>query len=524
MLLQHIAWSLACHHLGEALPAQCHLDLPALVGEGGFTPIPVFLEARWLADRLQNHGANPRLAPLLVEVFDDEATKKAVREGLRQCRYLLLVDALDEVPDPAQREQVLQLLQGAAQSCRCRIVLTTRPTAHTGVRLVEPFQRIDIAPLHDDRRQALIDRWQAAEHLPEAAVKQLPGALAELQHQFRGDPVAQSPLANPLLLTAVLLVFVSQERLPDNLADLYERMVRHLCDRAELRGAGRAEDRLTALGDLLQHGGGTALPVRTLAQGLVARGFHPHENAARNDIDQLAAATGLLRFETQGGQTVVRPWHRSFQEYLAARHIAERSGGEADIVKDLHAQKRLTDPSWEGCLRFMVGVFGQHGPARAEGAVQALVELAQGAPAIEEGRLYGLAAAGVVEYHQEYFAQARIATHLGSEVAEAYAARGAQWPWRDRLLAWNAVGRLPGGDPRLPDPHTSRQGWVYIPGGTTQIGGDPKAFRSLRAMEVTTPALWMRALAGDGGGVSGVRGPSDLRRGVVVAGGRGAGA
>ncbi len=79
-------------------------------------------------------------------------------------RYLLLIDALDEVADAAHRANVLTALTHVATAGACRIVVSTRPTRHTGAELPEGFLRVGIARLDEAQRAAMVERWSTARH------------------------------------------------------------------------------------------------------------------------------------------------------------------------------------------------------------------------------------------------------------------------------------------------------------------------------------------------------------------------
>ncbi|MCB9764978.1 MAG: SUMF1/EgtB/PvdO family nonheme iron enzyme [Alphaproteobacteria bacterium] len=503
VLLQHVAWTLACHHLHEPLPEAARLD--ALWADAALAPIPVLVEARQLASR---KGAACIDTLLCEELGCDRVT---LRPLLEQGRYLLLVDSLDEVPTQAGRERVVAALAGLSRRSRCRVVLTTRPSAHTRVSMPQGFAYVRIAPLDDDRRAALVDRWVTVQALPEATAQRLRDALAGLTERFPAAPDDRSPLENPLLLTCVMIVFLSQKRLPDNTADLYGAMVKLLVySRVEEdvrkedqdRSAAAWRELLEEIAWLMQSAGTTAMPVRALVDALLRarRQRQPQERRApqdrardademREQVDLLAARTGILRFESREGGPVVRPWHRSFQEYLAARRLAHRRGDEGKRIRAL-ASGLLFDPGWEGALRFAVGAFGQTGSDKARAVVETLVAMAEADPHPKrEGRLLGLASAGLAEYQREYFEGHALLKTLPQTIAGRFAAQGADWPWKDRLLALEALGVL--GDPRLAVPTT--EGWGEVPAGTYAIGGDREAWQSLPAQRVTLDRFLLRS-------------------------------
>jgi formylglycine-generating enzyme required for sulfatase activity len=505
VLLQHAAFVLATRHLGEK-PPDHELDLDGLARGAPLPRIPVLLEASALAKALAACG--PGRDGLVEAVGGAFASVKqvdpsAVIAGLRSGRYLLLIDALDEVTSAAGRDGVVLCLAGLAnRGWPCRVVLTTRPAAHTGARIREPLRLLRLAPLDSDRRDRLVERWCEAQ-------AQTPDYRSALQQAISGVEErhgAAALLENPLLLTCLMLVYDQQRRLPDSTATLYDRMVGILCDARPARDLS-SEQRRSALEFLfyrMQDAGGTEWPVRLAAQDL--KEWRPQDlatvDAAEGCLDRLSLDTGLLRFEERSDERegrfgVVRPWHRSFQEYLAACYVAAGSGSVAEETGRLFEPRRaptgdtrpavVLDPGWEGTLTFLVGAHGKTRDDRARAYVETLYERGLGVRGQrEEGRILGLALAGLSEYPEYFKAQTAdgrsLVERTRDSVREAFAARGGSWPWRDRVLALEALGRL--GDPRL-----EQEPWVEVPGGVFTMGGDKEAYQAAPAHEARVEAF-----------------------------------
>lgn len=515
VLLQHVAWVLARHALGQPAAErgegeeEHHLDLAALRGRSPVLPVPVLHSARTLAQHLCTAGGGPgravgeSLVALLCspDTFGDRADPEAVRQGLARGRYLLLVDSLDEVPDAKGRQAVVTAL-GALGALGVRVVLTTRPAAHTDVDLPEGFVRADIAPLDDGRIERLVTVWLGVYAPGEEAGPPL-AAVRATQADFPTDAENRSPAENPLLLTCMLLVYLDHRRLPDDRAELYYEMTRLLCERRvdagtedeKKAGAGSLRESLQAVFRAMQEEGGTRLALAEAGRALHAAGKAKGAREGEDEVDRLAARTGLLRFEGTGSARVVRPWHRSFQEYLAARSIAaeyvNRQEECLEWLSDGRGERgsRLADPSWTGCLRFLVGAFGHVDGEHAVACVkQWLAGALPGDPM--EARLLALAAGGVAEYEARHFRTQPVREELRREIADRFKVRGGSWPWEDRLDALEALGRL--GDPRLPDPRGVREfgpetGWVRVPGGEYAVGGDGGSTRRSRGVAPERP-------------------------------------
>lgn len=483
-----MAYVLACRHLGRPAPAH-HLDLAALQAAAGVLPVPVLFDARRVAQAAREHGPERALLSEIqrsLEPFGAPAGDD-IRDGLRAGRYLVLVDALDEAPDAPARERVLHAVNAVTRGgAGSRLVVTTRPAAYTGVSLPASLPVLPLAPMSVDDAERLIERWVNAQGRSASVREDLRGAVAGVRERHGIDNVAE----NPLLLTCLLLVHEQYRRLPDSTAALYERMVAVLCTARDADDL-RPEDRRQALEIVcrgIQEHGGTTRALSDAAREL--RAWRPALASlpdAEEFVSRLALETGLLRLElgrsAHADQRFVRPWHRSFQEYLAARAIAAGSESVADKTAVLFTPRASggcpgEDPAWEGVLRFLAGVYGDRSPDNARDYVAALRARLRAAEAPDgrrprAGRVLGLAAAVVAEY-SEYFDGRHEAAELVAQIVAAFATDGGRWPWRDRVLALEALGRL--GDPRL----SGAQRWVPIAAGQALLGGDSEAYESLR--------------------------------------------
>ena len=258
VLLQHLAWVLTAKALGEPLPdgegEPAHaLDLPALQGQSPLLPIPILHNASTLAAALRGpRGTSERpiqeaLIDLLCaeDTFGHRADPEAVREGLKRGRYLLLFDSLDEVPSTDDRVAIVRALGALRELFPTggpRVVLSTRPTAHTDVQLPAGFESVEISPLDDDRIDRLVQTWLSVHETGPSTLQQARAAIASTQADFPTDAEGRSPAENPLLLTCMLLVYLKHRRLPDDRAELYYEMVRLLCESRVVARGDEARD------------------------------------------------------------------------------------------------------------------------------------------------------------------------------------------------------------------------------------------------------------------------------------------
>ncbi|TMQ17684.1 MAG: TIR domain-containing protein [Deltaproteobacteria bacterium] len=489
VLLQHLAWVLATEEApGNASEPVHRVDRAGVRGDCPVPPIPVLHTATTLIDHLRGRPIREALVALLrsSDTFGDDTDAETVRAGIDTGRYVFLIDSLDEVPRRQDREALVAAL-GTLTGPAPRVIPTTRPSAHTAVELPEGFVRVDIAPLDEDTVLRLTRAWLAC-WAPGENLDTVLLAIAAIRYNFPAQTDERSPVENPLLLSCILQVYAMYRRLPDDTAKLYGDMVRVLCE-AKIRAADdrdrdtmveRYREALRELSLASQELGGTRLAVDAAHELLVARGFATR-GTADSWLQSLANHTGLVRFEGAGEHAVIRPWHRSYQEYLAAEAIALiYANRAADCVAWLREPRfergaRLDDPAWRGTVRFLIGAAVHQHRAWGVSLIDALAAVA-GTRAPDQARLCAVAVKGAAEYAGTLFQNEPLRRALPHTVVNAFAIDGADWPILDRIDVLDALGRL--GDPRLPDPRERGRsardlGWVEVPPGTYKTGARP---------------------------------------------------
>jgi hypothetical protein len=259
---------------------------------------------------------------------------------------LILLDGLDECGDTARRKRVLGAVHEIVRSAgpKCRFVLTARPYAWPGGP--EPDKGVyALADLNDDQVEQFTRGWYAALITrkwlsPGDAERKFDDLLTARQ---RPDlrPLAQ----NPLLLTLMATLHTNRGRLADDRADLYNETVELLLLRWN-REIGAVKGLLVELAivslklsDLREVLEELAFKVHEqnvgkegaadIGEDRLVRAFRPLLNNSRDKaavvIDYIEKRAGLLicQGEKDGERQFTFP-HRTFQEFLAACHLAAR--------------------------------------------------------------------------------------------------------------------------------------------------------------------------------------------------------
>ena len=479
VFLTRIAASLGSACLGRAGDLEKDFDLDGLRFKGGRLPIPIIVEATKLAKQDLNRGLDA-----LINAIGEELTKgghehpgaPAIREGLEQGRFFLLFDALDEIADAEQRRRVLDLLRGVGQP-ECfpgtRLVLTTRSAAYTGDLRFGGFGVVHVAPLSRVQIQRFCAQWSRHRRREDAFTSGLQTAVNGLSSEHLShEPMLTS---NPLMLTAICLVYEKHRALPDDRGRLCQLLVDDLCrsrrsedpDHAwQLDEAGKKR-LLQRIALSMQEDGAQSWPetraLLEVRQTLPVGEAQPDLRANRH-LQWIAEHTGLIRFEPGGDEEQIRFWHRLFREYLSASELAQRDRKVRDLVDDLWASRRLIDPFWEDVIRLLPRALGT--PEKAQMLAQRLNELAR-EHAEARGRLLGLAATGMIE-SRELFPSIDFEAEA-IQLAQIYERDGMAWTQRDRLFVLLGLSRL---DAQHGDPRLRRERWISFPGGEVDLGDE----------------------------------------------------
>jgi formylglycine-generating enzyme required for sulfatase activity len=267
---------------------------------------------------------------------------------VRQHGALVLFDGLDECGNKDRCDSVLAAVQQfmVNEGLHSRFVLTARPYAFPEADAQQG--RFMLAEFDDEQIAQFIASWYAAiERRGWCEAAEAASKCADLQHAWQRPDLL--PLArNPLRLTLMAMLHSTRGRLPDDRVQLYEETVDLLLQRwnhsvgaeqnllAELQVPNlKLSDFKSVLESLAfqVHAANVGKEgVADISEGQLIRAFEPlllgSKDKATRAMEFIERRAGLL--VGQGG----RPGdeerrftfpHRTFQEFLAARHLSTRT-------------------------------------------------------------------------------------------------------------------------------------------------------------------------------------------------------
>jgi formylglycine-generating enzyme required for sulfatase activity len=419
-----------------------------------------------------------------------------LRAHLAHGSALLLLDGVDEVPVSATRGASKwlprqQLLSALADACPTwikagnRMLLTSRPyglSDDEAGRMTLGFAPLQ--PLPDALQWLLAYRWFA---VLSADVQTGAETADDLSANIDSQPWLQELASNPLMLTAMCIVFDERKRLPKDKHELYERVVGTLLssryqDPADIDRVKRelgviAYGMHTADGRTTPRAEATFHEIeRWLQEYQERKGYTERSEAGVFDArEALLSQSGLFM---GAGHERAGFSHLSFQEFFAAQRtftVQEQRLSEMFL-------ERAATPEWRNTLSLLFGrLFSSSTePKKALDLLQALIERAA---ATDIGLLLVLADAAEMLTGKGISLAADRLARLRDLLLTAITGRADVPLWGE---AGAALGRL--GDPRfradrlwLPD--EDLLGFIRVEAGTFLLGSDPSADPDAEAHE-----------------------------------------
>ena len=476
---------------------------------GSPLPVPVILRdfAAWLPAGTQRGRADlvARYLHHLLKEADAIAYADDLMKTIERGRVFLLFDGLDEVP-AEQRGVVRDAVRAFADGCNCRTVVTCRTLSYSDEEWQLPGWPVyELAVFSRQQIEAFIASWyDEVVRLGRKTRAEADDLVSRIGQTLDSQWDEFQPLAEiPLLMTLMAIVHTDEGKLPDSRVLLYDRCVELLLWRWEKGKRARQEGQPEELGllrDLNQPGVDRTALEKTIwciaYDAHAEQGAHPgvadipankltatlnaylglNEQQVRTFLNYCQERSGLLLYsgarQPEGALKPVAIYtfpHRTFQEYLAARHLASRGNFPSAAVEhacqgDHWREVILLGVEWkrqQGDTDYALDVaralYPAERPARDDRAGWRCAWLAGEAI---------LAVGAVVDPHRRKEA-IELRTRITRRIADLLEVGALDV--RERIAAGEALARL--GDPRFSGPYLLPE-FVSIPAGEFWMGSD----------------------------------------------------
>jgi formylglycine-generating enzyme required for sulfatase activity len=470
----------------ETLDASLQDRLPLLVRLRDFWP---FLPTTPGLHELSQAELEKALSAWVQAKLPADLAWTGVRPHIERGSALLIIDGVDEVPlSQGEGRQVSHprqlLLAGLGQAIPewvrlgNRVLLTSRPyglSAGEAVRL--GLAEAPVEDLADEAQTLLARRWFHALAEDRAAAET---TAREMIEHVREREWLESLIGNPMLLTAMCILYGEGKRLPQDKYDLYARIVenvlhnRYAADPAEIE---LVRSRLSVIAHGMHTGAGLGEARAT-----------PQAEATYDEIDQMIRAYREQSAWTEAGfKGVVEAredllsrsglllprgdrragfYHLSFQDFLAAQRLLDLEGDRlADALRE-----RAAAPEWRPALSFVFGSLLAKSTSPEPGIrlLTRLIELA----APEELGLHVV----VGECIEMLIGRGIRLQPAVEDLARRFclAAIEREAPLRERHALGLTLGRL--GDPRIVHDLRERSAYQQVQAGSYVLGEERRRF------------------------------------------------
>ncbi len=518
-------------------------------------PLPVFLPLRFFEKACcePNGKGYAHCVPDLLRFTDDwfaqwhkcDLPAGFLATALCTGRAWLLLDALDEVVDPAHRETVRYVIwELAGQLQGTRLIVTARLTAYHNTPLGDRFTVATVRDLNEEQRTQMVHALYRGLALPDGERH-----AKELEQRFRTSESLQALARTPVMVWTAAVIHALRGELTEGRAALYDAYVEILLKQsfkrqrfdvttvdtlAEGEGWPLADRRyyLTyaafkvhrMLESQPERKGGTRMLIGEdeLVDAILAPIFRENlglplrqaRDQARAFLALMVERSGLL-YESEQGYTIGD--HLTMQEFLAACYLSENYRDDDPEGYLPFIREAVGRSWWREVLLLTAGHLaekpGQHAPKFLK------LLAAQGSTPPEQLAALALSGQGLLQLHAKVRRPAwyaGTAQELSDQLYARLYAAPTEVPIPTRQEAGLVLGRLYGlpGEGELSDPRFSGPlglpAFVRIPAGTFWMGEDdspekderPRHKVTLEAYEIarypTTNAMFARFIAGGG--------------------------
>jgi formylglycine-generating enzyme required for sulfatase activity/calcineurin-like phosphoesterase family protein/energy-coupling factor transporter ATP-binding protein EcfA2 len=326
----------------------------------GYLPVMVFLKDLWLIYNEEIQKTKKKLVfedlfILYLEKSKCKLTWKTISHFLSHQKALFLVDGLDEVPVHLRTELVEILAQFIFENKENRFLITGRPHGVEGAAAARfGGDLYDIELLNEQKIEEFIKKWFCAVSARARGLGEV--TAGSMTADIRQNEHISVFTRNPLLLTAVCILYQDGKRIPEQRADLYNRIIVNLISRrfhdpAHAEKEDEVLEFLMALAFENQEKNRKTIETDDALE-ILKKIFPQKEEEKENHyqrrilklLNTIEPACGLFNRVSSGDMEFT---HLTYQEFLAAKHM---------VYMDIDWQRLVEKEWWEESLLLYMGL------------------------------------------------------------------------------------------------------------------------------------------------------------------------
>ena len=320
-------------------------------------------------------------------------TLKTVNTFLSAKKTVFLLDGLDETL-PEHRDAVVNAFDNLRIKYKGnKVVFSGRPHGLEGT-VVNKFgsMHTKILSLNMEQVEQFIHKWFSYLYPGSAGIG---GKNAEAMiGEIKDHPAIKQLIDNPLMLTAICILYHDGKELPGQRAELYKKFIDNLLYR-RFNDPEIVHDFLKTLAFKMHQEGVRAVD-RAFAIGVMKDVYKTkaeetekeHKIRLENSFDDIEPKCGLLKLE--GGQYTF--WHLTFQEFLTARHIVDNSRDYGEAIAEYWG-----DDWYKEVIELYIGYLSIENKKWANGIVEDIINSGDNSPF----KRWLLAAGSLIDIHKD---------------------------------------------------------------------------------------------------------------------------
>jgi formylglycine-generating enzyme required for sulfatase activity/energy-coupling factor transporter ATP-binding protein EcfA2 len=309
-------------------------------GLDGVLPLLIFMkDLKAFFDAHADANASAETAEALLE-YSFQPSKNGldihtIRSFVNAGKAILILDGLDEIDALYRNIIVHSVADYRALNPGNKVILAGRPHGIEGAAVSRFGTRhVSILPLNMTQIEDFIKKWFRHVYSKGSKIgeKTAEGMISEI----KGHPSIDVLTDNPLMLTAICILYHDGKELPGQRAELYKKFLISLLYK-RFTDYEKVYDFLKTLAFRMQFAGVRGSD-RAFAAGVLRSVYKIQESESEKDymkrtgrlFDEIEPRCGLLKFER--GQYLF--WHLTFQEFLTAVYIVDNSNDYIEAIRD----------------------------------------------------------------------------------------------------------------------------------------------------------------------------------------------